>query len=161
MYRCGRERFPCRTHCDESFLTMYNRKHHLENLDSTTCKECGKEFKGWRGVERHMKQLHSEKKAEIECEHCRRQFKETYIKRHIKLLHSNEKVLEATYEKGARFECNTCEGVFDRNTNLQNHMKKHSSKNANNNLRCGNCLIYLASKASLKRHIRIRHKEWL
>ena len=105
----------------------------------------------------HMKKLHGEKKAEIECEHCKRQFTETYIKRHIKLKHSNEKALEATYEEGGGFECNTCGSEFDRNINFQNHMKRHSSENDKRNFRCGSCLIYLATKDSLKRHIKVKH----
>ena len=124
MYGCGCKRFPHGTHCDERFKTMYNRRRHLENLDSTTCKECGKEFKGGRGVKRHMKKLHSEKKAE-KCEYCMREFTETYMKRYIKLKHSNLKVLEATYEEGGGFECNTCGGGFDGNIALQKHMKRH------------------------------------
>ena len=122
MYRCGGERFQC-SHCEESFVTVYNRKRHLENLGLSTCEECGKKYKGGRGVKRHMKQLHSGEKVKVECEQCKGQFREPYIKRHIKISHSSEKVLEETYEKGVRFECNTCGGEFDRKPNLKNHMK--------------------------------------
>ena len=93
MSRCGREVFPCGEHCDERFVSMYNRKRHLENLETITCTECGKKLKGWLGVKRHMKKLHSEKKAE-KCKYCMGQYTETYMKRHIKLKHSNEKALE-------------------------------------------------------------------
>ena len=85
------------------------------------------------------------------------QYRETYMKRHIKSKHSNEKALEATYEEGFGFECDTCGSEFDRNINFQNHMKRHSSENANDNLHCGNCLLYLASKDSLKRHIKLKY----
>ena len=128
MYRCDSERFQC-THCEESFVTNYNRKRHLENLALSTCGECGKEFKGERGMKYHMKQIHSGRNVKVECKQCKGLFREPYIKSHIKIFHSSEKLLEETHKKGPRFECKTCGSEFDRKTNFEKHMKKHSSKN--------------------------------
>ena len=76
------EGFLCGEHCYDRFATMYNRKWHWENFETISCKECRKKLKAWLGVERHMKKLHSEKKAEKgKC--CREEYTETYIKRHI------------------------------------------------------------------------------
>ena len=64
MTQIHSEGIPCGEHCDERFATMYNRKGLFENLETITCTECGEKLEGWLGVERHIKKLHSEKKAE-------------------------------------------------------------------------------------------------
>ena len=43
------KRVACGEHCSRWFENNYSRARHIENLETITCKECGKEFKGWRG----------------------------------------------------------------------------------------------------------------
>ena len=50
MTRSHSKGVACGEHCDESFVSNYNRKRHLENLETFTCTLCGKKIKMVEGV---------------------------------------------------------------------------------------------------------------
>lgn len=112
--------FEC-VHCAQKFdqygklKTHYNSHVELKTMFSVPCwfccEFCPKQFRTWRSVQLHRKNIHLSGVSVIECPVCGRGFhKIVDFEYHNKLVHET------------RFECPLCEQSFNSKTSMQNHL---------------------------------------
>ena len=109
-------RFPC-TQCDYVGKQHIYRRRHIENEHENVtivCKKCGFKAIGRKGLKRHQRVEHWEKRS---CDQCEYQATDkSLLKEHTEKKH-----------QGIRYPCTFCTLEMASLTNLKNHEKlKHA-----------------------------------
>jgi len=109
-YHCSYCQFTSR---EKSQLLRHENTH--TRAHQVSCDICGKSFLDARDLKNH-KTVHSDVRN-MGCEHCDKMFKsDLYLKRHIKLMHSNT--------PGGEFKCEICQKIFKTKDYLNRHERK-------------------------------------
>ncbi|XP_041783029.1 zinc finger protein 501-like [Anopheles merus] len=142
--------------CDDKFRTQNRLDGHLrmhQGLKPALCKECGKEFAGWRSLRRHMKEKHL--KLDIgyfpcDYEGC------TYSYTTRKVLLQHKKKHEPGWVKPVpkKCVCETCGKTFSSNGSLKKHTLIHTGELQ---FRCEICDKRYCTAYKLKVHV-MRHQ---
>lgn len=83
VFRCA--------NCDERFLTIYKlkmhvKKHHFKLEFKCTKDNCNESFTTKAILVRHIKEKHTT----VKCEQCHKEVRQSYLKKHIRSVHSLE-----------------------------------------------------------------------
>ncbi|XP_065347042.1 zinc finger protein 780B-like isoform X3 [Cloeon dipterum] len=112
--------------CKVSFKCLGLYQLHGESCKQTpfTCKECGKAFKFIKGLNRHVKTVHTKSVRNFGCEHCDYSASNKYYM----LNHMTRQHLPKT------IKCEKCSKMFPTKCLLKNHKSK-----AHSFVRCAEC----------------------
>ena len=105
------------------------------------CSICEKEFANKTRRDRHVREVHQQKK--VECPDC----DETFSKRENLLRHR----AAAHNTKAPSFKCDICDKSFSRHDNLVTHQRVHSGEK----FRCPVCPAKYTQKGKLNKHIQV------
>ena len=148
--------FPC-TKCDRVFGNKLSIKRHMRNhahmkTTEAKCPECDMVFSTKLARKIHIRKVHRGMET-IACPYCNKQFassREGYLRKHIKLEHSNE---SEDSECNKRLLCKFCGSTFKTQSWLDGHIVKyHGSAIEVAKVTCHVCDETFTDKEALKTH---------
>ncbi|XP_035711769.1 zinc finger protein 320-like [Folsomia candida] len=162
--------------CPKTFQTNQAIKIHLVTHDPNAkvkCEICGKISKNPDTLANHMRNLHT-KRDRPRCDICHRDFRDpASLRRHVKTLHSTRErprfpceftgcaktyvcqthlsrhVKTEHAKNPVRFPCTLCEKEFKSRTQLESHIRTHTTEKPFNCATCGKSFTH---KAAMKEH---------
>lgn len=116
-------------------------KHHAgENCNK--CEQCGKIFKDFFSVKRHIQSVHENLRSKI-CNICGKNFKDIDMNKHMRT-HTGERP----------FPCDLCDSTFRFNQDLVVHRRLHTGERP---YECTICLMRFIANTNLNKHLKARH----
>ena len=111
---------------------------------STKCKECGKSYSKLSNLKTHISTIHSTDGNLVVCEYCKKQMRETSIRKHKKVCKINP-----LSEPDEVFNCNVCNVMFPSRKDLDYHTgNSHEKVN-----KCSKCEVSFKDLKNLKMHV--------
>ena len=114
------------------------------NVNIYNCSECPTSFSLVKDLKRHI-QLTHRVKPELQCIHCSTLFRsQKTLIAHLKVVHND-------HESGLKCTCSICGKKFQKLSNLEDHIQRHSDLKQ---FGCMYCPKRCATKQDLDRHLR-------
>ena len=114
------------------------KEHLLYDKSSTTCPECGAQYKKRSNMLTHYRSKHEGVK--YPCNQCGQQFtQKSHLQRHIRSVH-----------EGVKYPCNQCDYQATQQSKLQAHI---SAKHSDTVLKCDYCDYQTKWRQHYNKHI--------
>ncbi|KAG5667963.1 hypothetical protein PVAND_015922 [Polypedilum vanderplanki] len=161
--------------CNRQFESRAKLANHIRNihtdeskLELFSCDICGKYYKYYKSIIRHVLSHRSE--ADINCNHCEKKLKsEIALQDHVRSCHAEKLTtckichkkmkpqciyqhMKLVHTKIRNFHCNLCEASFKTKEKLARHLQTHDKK-----FNCEICERKFSSNYELNEHL-MRHE---
>ena len=145
--------------CQKKLTSSDYLKNHVQRIHDKVrhfkCDSCEKAFFSKAGLLEHLDAVHRGMKKMVECKYCNKEMGESYLKKHIDIIHFKIK----------HFKCKLCSKTFGQKNNLKRHEDtthsgiKLKTKNIKSTRKhpCSLCDMTFSTSAVLRRHVDVIH----
>ena len=134
----------------------YDNNIDMEDQDNTEfsdkqCKKCGKTFKTYITLKKHLARGTHTKTRRHKCDKCEKKFKTVYgLRYHIKNFHG--------IDDKAKTECNSCGKIFRFQKRFENLIIVKCVHEGQHRFHCANCDKSFSDTGNLRKHIIVDHE---
>ena len=152
--------------CHVTVKSLYAHNYHVHREKQHTCNVCDKKIHSRWHLEQHLKThvkkekrvlpdlsnltnlkkevLEKQEEVKIECSICLQKFSVTYMKLHVKNIHTDLNKIECTY----------CDNSYSNKSNLETHITRMHTKTEKKRVRCSfdDCQLQFWNKSDMNKH---------
>eukprot|EP01083_Nonionella_stella_P273468 927656_1 len=129
--------------CSSSSHALKKEGERQDTPSTHQCRECGKSYKQYSSLQRHIKKTHSGKNTkQHKCPHCPASFHSKYQLTVHNRTHTNERP----------YACKICPRKFRQNSHLLTHIRTHTKEKP---YQCKECGKRFTQSSSVTTHMRI------